>query len=451
MRKAKKRKEIQFLDSVLQEVKDHEFMTPDAMIQTIDLTKIYTISEGNEIRALNGVNINIKKGEFVSVMGPSGSGKTTLLNMIGALDNPTSGTVYINRTNIAHMDDIQRTNLRLKEIGFIFQFYNLVPVLSVYENVKLPMVFAVNTGLLVDVTRSLDQGAEGVGLYRSEIPFMVRDRFPSENEQEIIYRGQLEAFAPRPVTVRTLDIGGDKALPYFPISEENPFLGWRGIRITLDHPEIFLVQIRAMLKASVGLDNLRILMPMISSVLEVEEACYLIHRAYHELLEEGFKIKMPPVGVMIEIPAAVHLTRSIAGRVDFISVGSNDLTQYLLAVDRNNARVANLYQSLHPSVLHALKYIVDVCRQENKPVSICGEMAGEPASALLLTAMGFDSLSMSASNLLKVKAAIRQVDSKTIKGWLSKVLEMDNPEIIRSFLDLEMEAEGLGSLERPGK
>ncbi len=309
----------------------------------------------------------------------------------------------------------------------------------------------VNTGLLADVARSLDQGAEGVGLYRTEIPFMVRDRFPSENEQETIYREQLQAFAPRPVTMRTLDIGGDKALPYFPIAEENPFLGWRGIRITLDHPEIFLVQIRAMLKASVGLDNLRILMPMISSVLEVEEANYLIHRAYHELLEEGFEVKMPPVGVMIEIPAAVHLTKDIAERVDFISVGSNDLTQYLLAVDRNNARVAYLYHSLHPSVLHALKFIVDVCRQENKPVSICGEMAGEPASALLLAAIGFDSLSMSASSLLKVKSAIRQVSIETVKAWLSEVMKMDNPEVIRSYLDLEMELAGLGGLVRPGK
>lgn len=309
----------------------------------------------------------------------------------------------------------------------------------------------VNTGLLADVARSLNQGAEGVGLYRTEIPFMVRDRFPSENEQEAIYREQLQAFAPRPVTMRTLDIGGDKALPYFPIVEENPFLGWRGIRITLDHPEIFLVQIRAMIKASVGLDNLRILMPMISSVLEVEEACYLIHRAYHELVEEGFKVKMPPVGVMIEIPAAVHLTKNIAERVDFISVGSNDLTQYLLAVDRNNARVAYLYHSLHPSVLHALKYIVDVCHQENKSVSICGEMAGEPASALLLMAMGFDSLSMSAASLLKVKAAIRQVDIKTVKEWLLEAMKMDNPEVVRSYLDLEMELAGLGGLVRPGK
>jgi len=141
MRKAKKSKQQGL---IFQELKDYE-LDPDAMIQTFDLTKIYNITEGIEIRALNGVSIDIKKGEFVSVMGPSGSGKTTLLNMIGALDNPTSGAVYINRTNIAHMDDKQRTNLRLKEIGFIFQFYNLVPVLSAYENVELPMIFAART------------------------------------------------------------------------------------------------------------------------------------------------------------------------------------------------------------------------------------------------------------------------------------------------------------------
>ncbi len=142
MRKNKNRKEIQVLNTVIQEVKDNEKMNPDAMIQVFDLTKVYNITEGVEVRALNGVSLDVKKGEFVSVMGPSGSGKTTLLNMIGALDNPTSGAVYINRTNIAHMNDKQRTNLRLKEIGFIFQFYNLVPVLSTYENVELPMLFA---------------------------------------------------------------------------------------------------------------------------------------------------------------------------------------------------------------------------------------------------------------------------------------------------------------------
>jgi len=142
MRKSKKRKEIQFINTVLQEVNDHEVMNPAAMIQVFDLTKVYNITEGIEVRALNGVSLDVTKGEFVSVMGPSGSGKTTLLNMIGALDNPTSGAVYINKTNVAHMNDEQRTNLRLKEIGFIFQFYNLVPVLSTYENVELPMLFA---------------------------------------------------------------------------------------------------------------------------------------------------------------------------------------------------------------------------------------------------------------------------------------------------------------------
>ena len=142
MRKSKKRKEIQFLNTILQEVNDYEIMNPAAMIQVFDLTKVYNITEGIEVRALNGVSLDVTKGEFVSVMGPSGSGKTTLLNMIGALDNPTSGAVYINKTNVAHMNDEQRTNLRLKEIGFIFQFYNLVPVLSAYENVELPMLFA---------------------------------------------------------------------------------------------------------------------------------------------------------------------------------------------------------------------------------------------------------------------------------------------------------------------
>src|SRR5690606_11592084 len=167
------------------------------------------------------------------------------------------------------------------------------------------------------------------------------------------------AFAPRAVTMRTLDIGGDKALPYFPIEEDNPFLGWRGIRVTLDHPEIFLAQIRAMIKASEGLNNLRILLPMITNVPELDASKILIHRVYKDLLEEGYNVKMPPIGVMIEVPAAVYQARELAKRSDFLSVGSNDLTQYLLAVDRNNARVAVLYQAFHPAVLRALQYIAN--------------------------------------------------------------------------------------------
>ena len=307
----------------------------------------------------------------------------------------------------------------------------------------------VNTGLLADITRAQERGAEGVGLYRTEVPFMARERFPSEKEQLAIYREQLQAFHPLPVTMRTLDIGGDKALPYFPIKESNPFLGWRGIRITLDHPEIFLVQVRAMLKASEGLNNLRILLPMISGVQELEEALHLIHRAWGEVRDEGLDVVMPPVGVMIEVPAAVYQIRDLARQADFISVGSNDLTQYLLAVDRNNARVADLYDFLHPAVLHALKLVVEGSHAEGKPVSICGEMAGDPAAAMLLMAMGFDSLSMNATNLPKVKWLLRQISASRARELLGQLMTIDNPQVIHSTLHLALRNLGLGRVINP--
>ncbi|MGX5217591.1 phosphoenolpyruvate--protein phosphotransferase [Pseudomonas segetis] len=307
----------------------------------------------------------------------------------------------------------------------------------------------VNTGLLADVTRAQERGAEGVGLYRTEVPFMMKERFPSEKEQLAIYREQLEAFHPLPVTMRSLDIGGDKSLSYFPIKEDNPFLGWRGIRVTLDHPEIFLVQTRAMLKASEGLNNLRILLPMISGVQELEEALHLIHRAWGEVRDEGTDVPLPPVGMMIEIPAAVYQTRDLARQVDFLSVGSNDLTQYLLAVDRNNPRVADLYDFFHPAVLQALRKVVDDSHAEGKPVSICGEMAGDPAAAVLLMAMGFDSLSMNATNLPKVKWLLRQITMTKARELLAQVMTIDNPQVIDSTLHLALRNLGLGRMINP--
>jgi phosphotransferase system enzyme I (PtsP) len=307
----------------------------------------------------------------------------------------------------------------------------------------------VNTGLLADVVRAQERGAEGVGLYRTEVPFMIKERFPSEKEQLAIYREQLAAFHPLPVTMRSLDIGGDKALSYFPIKEENPFLGWRGIRVTLDHPEIFLVQTRAMLQASEGLNNLRILLPMISGVQELEEAQHLIHRAWGEVRDEGVDIPLPPIGVMIEIPAAVYQTRELARQVDFLSVGSNDLTQYLLAVDRNNPLVADLYDFLHPAVLQALRKVVDDAHAEGKPVSICGEMAGDPAAAVLLMAMGFDSLSMNATNLPKVKWLLRQISLSKAKELLAQLMCNDTPQVNHSILQLALRNLGLGRMINP--
>jgi phosphotransferase system enzyme I (PtsP) len=308
----------------------------------------------------------------------------------------------------------------------------------------------VNTGLQIDSMLSLDRGAEGVGLYRSEIPFLMLDRFPSEEEQRKFYREQLETFSPRPVTMRTLDIGGDKDLPYFPIEEDNPFLGWRGIRVCLDHPEIFLVQLRAMLKASEGLDNLSLLLPMISSLSELEGSLSLIDQVYNELTkEEGYNLEKPWVGAMIEVPAAVYQIREFARKVDFLSVGTNDLTQYLLAVDRNNSRVASLYDVYHPSVIRALYMIADGAKVEQTPISVCGEMAGDPIGAVLLMAIGFPVLSMSATSLLRVKAMLRQISLVDARKLLEDVMLMSDAESVKKYMEEALSKHNVSGLFNP--
>lgn len=309
----------------------------------------------------------------------------------------------------------------------------------------------VNIGLTMDAGLSMSVGAEGVGLYRSEVPFMSRDRFPAEDEQYIIYKQILKAFEPRIVTMRTLDIGGDKALPYFPVEEENPYLGWRGIRVTLDHPDVFLVQVRAMMRASQELDNLRIMLPMVTTLSEVDEAKSLIDQAYHELLEEGFVITKPKVGVMIEIPAAVYLAREFAKRVDFLSVGSNDLTQYILAVDRNNARVAGLYDSFHPAIIRSLMQVVEGGHAAGVEVSICGEMASDPLALVLLLAIGFDTLSMNSTSLPRAKWLIRNISMAAARKILAEILEYKSALEIRDHLKCALEEYGLGGFLRAGK
>ena len=305
----------------------------------------------------------------------------------------------------------------------------------------------VNTGLRQDIARSVKSSADAVGLFRTEIPFFSRSSFPTEDEQIEIYREQLAAFSPRAVTMRTLDIGGDKDLPYFPIEEENPFLGWRGIRISLDHPEIFLIQIRAMLRASEGIDNLRIMLPMISNLSELTSAQKLIDRAYSELtLEEGYQIKRPLIGAMVEVPAAVYQVKEIARRVDFLSVGTNDLTQYLLAVDRNNERVADLYHHLHPSVLIALMNIFKQASSSGCHVSICGEMAGDPLSAVLLVGLGYDTLSMSAGSLLRVKSMLLNITKTEARVLARKALKMDSAEDVVNYLESALDRPQIAKL-----
>ncbi len=291
-----------------------------------------------------------------------------------------------------------------------------------------------NAGLSADSNIAINAGVDGVGLYRTEIAFLLQHRFPSEDEQYQQYRAILSSYPQQRVVMRTLDIGGDKPLPYLPIEEDNPFLGWRGIRFTLDHPDIFLIQLRAMLRASAEYGNLSILLPMISGVGELDDAIRLIQQAYHEVVLLDERVVMPQIGVMIEVPSMVYLIPSIAQRVDFVSVGTNDLTQYLLAVDRNNARVSDVYESLHPAVLQALQQIYQQCGQYHLPVCICGELAGDPFGALLLLGLGYRSLSMNTSNVARIKYLIRHSQLSDLQALSQQALSLSYGKDIHQLM-----------------
>lgn len=304
----------------------------------------------------------------------------------------------------------------------------------------------VNTGLLSDISPTLGSGADGVGLYRTEVPFLVRDAFPDEDEQTEVYRKVLEAFAPQPVHMRTLDVGGDKSLPYFRYQEDNPFLGWRGIRVTLDHPEIFSTQLRAMLRADVGLGNLRIFFPMVTSLDEVDAAKALLEAALQELTSRGLPVSMPQVGVMVEVPAAVYLAGPLARRVDFLSIGSNDLTQYVLAADRGNARVARLADGLHPAVLRAVHQTIEAARQEGRPVNFCGELAADPLAVVLAIGLGATGLSMAASAVPRAKAVVRGITLRRARTLAERALALESAIEVRAHLTQGLERAGLAHL-----
>ena len=358
-----------------------------------------------------------------------------------------SGRIYVSPSDVVRQEYVRLAREERELADGLTQLRDLPA--QTRDGCRLPLY--ANTGLLSDITPSLRSGAEGIGLYRTEFPFMIRDRFPSEEEQFRIYSEAVKVFSPRPVVLRTLDVGGDKSLPYFPIVEENPFLGWRGIRIMLDHPELFLVQLRAMLRVSEGFENLRLLLPMVTTISELDDALVFVNQAVRELREEGINVRRPPVGVMVEVPSLVYQIDAIAQRADFISVGTNDLTQYLLAVDRNNSRVADLYDSLNPAVIRAIKHIVDGASLHHCPVSVCGEMAGDPRATLVLLGLGVSSLSMSASSLLRVKWVVREFTHAAARELVSRVLLLDDAAAVRELLTETLLNAGLGSLIRAGK
>jgi len=282
----------------------------------------------------------------------------------------------------------------------------------------------VNAGLLFDLPHLDQSGADGIGLFRTELQFMISSTFPRLDQQTRLYKAILDAAGDRPVVFRSLDVGGDKVIPYFRAgAEENPALGWRAIRMALDRPALFRTQIRALLRAAQGRE-LRVMLPMISDVSEFKTSRALIDREVTLLKEHGRpEPKKLMVGAMIEVPALLWQLDSVLSLADFASVGSNDLVQFLFAADRGNARVADRFDSLNPAVLRALREIVLAAERHEVPLTLCGEMAGKPLEAMALVGLGFRAISMAPASVGPVKAMVLSLDAGSLKEKLDALLE----------------------------
>jgi phosphotransferase system enzyme I (PtsP) len=308
-----------------------------------------------------------------------------------------------------------------------------------------PITLMINAGLAVDLPHIEETGAAGVGLFRTELQFMVAATFPRAAEQFSLYRAVLDAAGNRPVTFRTLDIGGDKILPYMRnVAEENPALGWRAIRLGLDRPALLRSQIRALLRAAAG-RGLKVMFPMIATVAEFDEAKALIERELTHLRRHGHKLpERVDVGSMVEVPSLLYQLDELLERVDFLSVGSNDLVQFFYAADRGNVRVAERFDAISVPVLRALRDIADKGRAHNKPVAVCGELASRPIGALALVAIGYRSLSLSPSAVGPVKAMLLDVDVAKVAALVAPLLESPSGNVsVREQLKEFAAAHGL--------
>ncbi|CAN7451366.1 phosphoenolpyruvate--protein phosphotransferase [Rossellomorea sp. LjRoot5] len=297
------------------------------------------------------------------------------------------------------------------------------------EHVEL----AANIGTPKDLEGVKNHGGEGVGLYRTEFLYMGRDELPSEDEQYEAYKAVLEGMEGKPVVVRTLDIGGDKELPYLNLPKEmNPFLGYRAIRLCLDEQDIFRTQLRALLKAS-PFGNLKIMFPMISNLQEFREAKAILEEEKKALLENGTTVADHiEVGIMVEIPSTAVMADVFAKEVDFFSIGTNDLIQYTMAADRMNERVSYLYQPYNPAILRLVKMVIDAAHKEGKWAGMCGEMAGDEIAVPILLGLGLDEFSMSATSILKARSQIRQLNRAEMKDLAEQALQLDTNDAVIS-------------------
>jgi len=305
-----------------------------------------------------------------------------------------------------------------------------------------------NMGLLTDIPFAQTHGAEGIGLYRTEIPFLAYHDFPTEAQQFALYQKVVEGMSGKPVTIRTLDIGADKYPPYVSIAraEPNPFLGWRSIRVSLEASETFEMQLRAILRAG-ALGPVRMLIPMVSSLEEILRVKAMLRDVKADLARNGIPFDADmELGIMVEVPSAVQMAHRLVEEVDFVSIGTNDLIQYLLAVDRGNRKVASLYEPFHPAVLAALKQVIQAAKDKGKGVAMCGEMAGDPLSTLLLMGMGLEEFSMESLSIPVVRKLVRSVTYERAAAIGQEALRLDRVDGIKRYLFSEMRALGLVEL-----
>jgi len=345
------------------------------------------------------------------------------------------GIVYIRPLDTQVSGFTLRKNIR-SEMSRAYEAMKFTPATTLDgRRISLQL----NAGLLVDLPQLDQAGADGIGLFRTEFQFMVSEFMPRLKEQTDLYRKAIEAAGQRPVTFRTLDLGGDKILPYMdPVPEENPAIGWRAIRIALDRPGLMRYQIRALVAAGAG-HLLRVMFPMVTTVDEFIEARKLFDREVDRAKKLGHELPQKiEVGVMLETPALAWQINPICDHADFVSVGANDLMQFFFAADRDNARVSDRYDPLHPAAISIMKFVADGCRRNDVPVSVCGAIAGRPLEAITLVAMGYDQLSMPVTGIGPVKAALLKLDAGKLRKKLEPHINIDSRlstlrDIVREF------------------
>ncbi len=380
--------------------------------------------------------------EIPAILGAAG-----VLNMVKegqnlAIDG-SKGEIQINPDE----EKIKEIKNKIEKAGKIKKELSLIKDQKSETKDGHPIELVANIGLPADSEKALAYGAEGVGLFRTEFLYMDRNSQPDEEEQLAAYKKVLEDMNGKPVIIRTLDVGGDKEIPYFNLpKEENPFLGYRAIRICLKDKELFKIQLRAILRAS-KFGNAWIMFPMISNVAEVIKAKAILEEAKEELRQKNQEFSETiKIGIMVEIPSTAIAADLFTEEIDFFSIGTNDLTQYTLAVDRGNTNISYIYNSFHPALLRLFNNVIQASQTKAKFTGMCGEMAGNPLATLLLLGMGFDELSMSPSSILKVKKIVTSVDMRYAKKVAQHAMSLSTAEEIEAYLKDELRELGLDYL-----